>query len=98
MFIAKTSAANMRRSSATKRRCKEGVSIRDIFFIELTQDRQSKRSWVITSVKHGPTGELAEPWRLWPSAGRPIGRPLRCGVFDIVKFAIWGVTFKRLCD
>ena len=27
------------------------------------------------------TGPLAEPWRLRLSAGRPIGRPLRCGVF-----------------
>ena len=51
MFIAKTRAANMRRSShlGNKRGCKEGVSIRDVsttalatfFFIELTQtDRQ----------------------------------------------------------
>ena len=48
-----------------------------------------ERKWVITrgGVNHGPTGELAELWRLRPSAGRPIGRPLRCGVFDIALVA-----------
>ena len=32
-----------------------------------------ERKWVITrgGVNHGPTGELAELWRLRPSAGRP---------------------------
>jgi hypothetical protein len=35
--------------------------------------------------------------RLWPSAGRSIGRPLRCGVFDV---GVSGVpcTLHQLCS
>ena len=48
-----------------------------------------ERKWVIIrgDVNHGPTGQLAELWRLRPSPGRSIGRPLRCGVFHIARHA-----------
>ena len=47
--------------------------------------QRRERKWVIIrgDVNHGPTGQLAELWRLRPSPGRSIGRPLRCGVFHI---------------
>ena len=76
--IAKTRAANIAASSATKG-CKEGVAACQRWF------QRVERKWVIIrgDVNHGPTGQLAELWRLRPSAGRSIGRPLRCGVFHI---------------
>ena len=76
--IAKTRAANIAASSATKG-CKEGVASSQRWF------QRVERKWVIIrgDVNHGPTGQLAELWRLRPSAGRSIGRPLRCGVFHI---------------
>ena len=76
--IAKTRAANIAASSATKG-CKEGVAASQRWF------QRVERKWVIIrgDVNHGPTGQLAELWRLRPSAGRSIGRPLRCGVFHI---------------
>ena len=75
------------RTSATKggarKECRFATSplpLSDVFFYRTHTDRQteSEQIRVITSGgdKHGPTGQLAEPWHRWPSAGRPrpIGR------------------------
>ena len=85
--IAKTRAANIAASSATKG-CKEGVAACQRWF------QRVERKWVIIrgDVNHGPTGQLAELWRLRPSPGRSIGRPLRCGVFHIVNGPCSGVV------
>ena len=59
-----------------------------------------ERKWVIIrgDVNHGPTGQLAELWRLRPSPGRSIGRPLRCGVFHIgsIDFALENLKLLHL--
>ena len=91
--IAKTRAANIAASSATKG-CKEGVAACQRWF------QRVERKWVIIrgDVNHGPTGQLAELWRLRPSPGRSIGRPLRCGVFHIgsIDFALENLKLLHL--
>ena len=56
-----------------QRGCKEGVRANLFLLRGGVSSRWNEDSVTSLGVKHGMTARLAEPWRLRPSAGRPIG-------------------------